>query len=469
MYFTRCYNKDKKGVDHCKIYKRVKDVDGNWSDAELVELFDDTIDVGHPLLIEDGNRMIFSANNPKGFGGKDLYVTTKTESGWGIALNLGKTVNTSGDEMFPFVDPDGSLYFSSNGHIGMGGLDIFLAEKSGDGWGKVRNMQAPVNSGADDFSLIFDEYGKLDMSGYFEATGYFTSSRIGGMGSDDIYKFILKKPAYFDMIVTVQEGIRSNPSDPSSELIDFKPLKDALVQRTKIDETGLPAEILYDTTDTEGRTFFSLEGETDYIFKASKGTKYIAKTADFSTKKIIGDKHLIITLTLEFVLDSIIEGAPISIPNIYYDFDKWNIRSDAAKVLDEIVGILKDNSKITAEMGSHTDSRGSTSYNEKLSQKRAEQVVKYLSSKGIDKGRLVAKGYGESKLINKCIDGVECTEFEHQKNRRTTFTIYVGEKEFKSYEPELITVDPAMLEKEKKEKEKEKEQTKVEETTPNTQ
>ncbi len=442
IFFTRCIStmENSKG-DYCKIFYSRKNSEGKWEDAISLDLFSDSTDYGHPALTADGSKLIFSANPPDGYGGKDLYMSSRTGSGWSSPVNLGAEYNTAGDEMFPYVDSDGSLYFASDGLPGMGGLDVFIAEVKGDSWDEPMNLRAPLNSGGDDFGVMFDEFNKVNHSGYYESTGYFCSSRKGGMGKDDIYKFTVTKPAYFELSGDVLKKILKDPSDPNSPVLDYKPVKNAKVELVVYDKlSGMDGVPIVVNTDDNGKFHYELEPDTDYKVKASK-PGFLNKEQEVTTRELEGKINLSVVLTIQMELDTLIEDVDLVLENIYYDYDDWKILPTAAQTLDKLVkDVIKPNPDIKVEIGSHTDARGSASYNEKLSQRRAESCVKYIASRGIDRKRLVAKGYGESTLLNECTDAKanECTEEQHARNRRTTFRVLSDKMTLESREKSQI-------------------------------
>ena len=355
---------------------------------------------------------------------------------WSDPINLGAEINTQGDEMYPFMHTDGKLYFCSDGHIGMGGLDIFEAEKKGNEW-IIYNMRYPLNSGADDFGLVLKSDELLDESGYYVTRGFFTSTREGGVGGDDIYGFSMTKDAFYFLNVEVYEKILQNENDPSSRVVDYSPLGDATIEIYE-DETLVERA----ASGPDGKIRYKLKPNKEYKVKANK-KGFLNKSEYVPPVNYSTEKNKIINVDVELILDKSFKSETfITVNNIYYDFDAYYIREEAAVELDSLSGLLKDNPQlIKIEIGSHTDSRGSYAYNEKLSQKRAESCVKYLLSKGIDATRLEAKGYGESELVNRCHDGVECTEEQHQRNRRTTFKVLMENMEIVSEEPEKIVTD----------------------------
>lgn len=415
MVFTRCGVKKKVKMG-CELYLSKKD-GKNWSEPELLPFFmkdeeDDStqVTVGHPAMSADGKTLVFASDAEGGKGGRDLWKSTYDEEKkrWSAPVNLGD-LNTQGDEMYPFVHNDGTLYFASNGHIGMGGLDIFMAEAQGDVWGNVTNMRYPINSNADDFAIIFEKE---------QEKGYFTSNREDGKGSDDIYSFLL--PALkFTLCGTV------------SDFKTKKPIGEATVSLVGTDGSSLET-----TTDSKGKYCFDLSPATSYVITAGKKDYYLNKTGKTTTVGFEEDKDLI----HDFELDPI--NRVIDLPNIFYDLGKWDLRPESKVALDGLVETLNDNPTIVVELGSHTDTRGSDAANLALSQKRAQSVVNYLIENDIEEERLVAKGYGETtpkvldvvvgafakgSVINDAFIAKLGTEDEkeeaHQLNRRTEFKV----------------------------------------------
>lgn len=364
----------------------------------------DDYSVGHPAISPDGTIMYFVSDMPGGYGESDIYYSMKrADNEWSQPQNAGSIINSPGKEVFPYVDAEGTLFFSSDGHPGMGGLDIFTSKGSRDDWSAPENLKAPLNSPKDDFSIYYTETGKA---------GYFSSNRYGGNGSDDLYSFVASPPVNLILAIATKERFDDNTTGV---------LTGVNLEITSTSENNLLPFIsgapgtYYATAKCKDE--YELMGMRDGYFSSSLTTKM----PECITKQD--------TVFVDLLFTKIIINKPIVLRNIYYDFDKWNIRPDAAIELDKLVKILVDNPEISIELGSHTDCRGSDKYNEKLSQKRAESAVNYIVSMGIDKKRITAKGYGEYVLINKCSNGVECTEEEHQMNRRTEFkvTSYKGQ------------------------------------------
>jgi outer membrane protein OmpA-like peptidoglycan-associated protein len=465
----------KEGVNNLKIYKA--DFDGKeWRNISNFKYNSDVFSVGHPALSADGQTIYFCSDMPGGYGETDIYKSDFINGTWSTPLNLGESVNTRGKEMFPFIDKNGILYFSSDGLPGVGGLDIFAAKTDENGSFLVINLGTPLNSQHDDFGYSIDPELLV---------GYFTSNRPGGKGEDDNYYFAVNKidlrvlsydnrskeilPGavvalksaegnVIDSKIADQDGAVNFSVEPR---IKYQLVADKVSYITEIKDIGfhgspfgfnqkeemylkqafpfLTIEVVdkesgliipnalvdisegkYDEAELEdnnGVIKMKLNMETDYSFFASSD-EYFDKTAKFST---IGKPAGEYSLTIE--LEKIAAGKQFVLEDLYYDLNKYNIRPDAAVVLDRLVKILADNPNVRIEIGSHTDSRASVDYNLKLSQNRSESVMAYLVSKGIAPSRLVAKGYGESQLINNCADGVDCPEVDHQANRRTVIEI----------------------------------------------
>jgi peptidoglycan-associated lipoprotein len=427
-YFTRCGSNSLKN-DYCHIYFSQKQDDGSWGHPVRIKFFSDTTNEQQPCLSPDGKQLYFSSDAEGGYGGKDLYVASQDGDGnWIDPTNLGASINTQGDEVFPYVNPDGDkLYFASNGLEGMGGLDIFVCSKTANGkWSSPENLKSPINSGADDFGLTQMPV-PADQASAVKEMGIFTSSRAGGRGQDDIYMYQLAPPMkrirVFVLNGTVSEKLFTDAKNPNSKVTGMQAVPDAQLDMVEVDASGNAVNSPQPVTlNAKGKYKVVVDSNEVYKLTVSKAG-YFTRTATASTAQLAVTKKDTVFLTNNFTLDKIYKEVQINIPNIYYDFDKFNIRPDAAIILDTIVTVLKDNPTIKIEMGSHTDSRGSDDYNMALSQKRAQSAVDYLVSKGIDKTRLTAKGYGETMPVNGCVNGVPCTDAQYQENRRTTFKV----------------------------------------------
>ncbi|HMZ73251.1 MAG TPA: OmpA family protein [Saprospiraceae bacterium] len=420
MIFTRCDGE--KNIDrYCKLMQS-EYVDGQWSTAVQLEFQQERINYMHPAFSADGNTLFFASNDPNGIGGYDVYFTQKSKGSWLEPQILPNNINTAGNEKFPYLDAD-TLYFASDGWQGMGGLDIFKVSKSGTNtWNQPINLQAPMNSGSDDFGLTVDP-GFMPNENVFKK-GYFSSNRPGGSGKDDIYEFRLVKvepkpkaapPGDLYLDVYVLEKIRKDPADPNSTVIARKPIKNA-----KLTVLNLEGKKDYNTSADEAVSI-KLNPGAQYQFTAG-ADGFLTGTSVFSAVGISPIPGQDQRFELEIVLDKIFKNKEIILENIYYDFDKWDIRQDAMPTLNKLAGLLKSNPDIKIQLGSHTDCRGGTAYNQILSQKRAQSVVDYLIAQQIAPERLTAVGFGESKPAVNC-ECSKCSEDEYQTNRRTTFTI----------------------------------------------
>ena len=411
LYFTRC-QVNKNANYGCQIYFSGKSGE-TWSEAKAIELADDSIVVAHPALTPDELILYFVSDMPGGTGGKDIWMVERASKGsdWGKPENL-EGINTVDDEMFPFIHHDGSLYFASNGRIGLGGLDIYRANKKEDGIWKIENMRYPINSAADDFGIVFEKEMER---------GYFSSTR-KGRGNDEIYMFVLP-PLKFNVIGEVRD-------DKTDEVLTSAVVK-------SIGSDGITVET---TTDEDGSFRFMLKPNTDYVFVASREGYLNGKERETTKGQ---DQSTDFRTTI--YLSNIRETIELSNSNVFYDFARWDLRPEAMVSLDKLIETLADNPTITIELMSHTDSRGQDEANIELSQKRAQSVVDYLIERGVDPARLSAKGYGERmpKVINKrdndtnnfLREGTELTEsyinslpaiqqeIAHQLNRRTEFRV----------------------------------------------
>ena len=359
-----------------------------------------------PAFSPDGETLYFASNRPGGYGGTDLYKATRVANGdFGNVQNLGPEINTAGNEMFPMPVASGELFFASDGHPGFGKLDLFVAENK-EGKLKIRNLGKNINSIADDFGIFFTNYPK---------EGFMTSNREGGVGDDDIYYFQDQTPKPKIVNVFLNLTTKERKEDGSEDILPQTRV--ALYDESNKSIDG-------DFTNPKGQVRFKLEVDKDFSIIASKNG-YFTQSINYTTKgKTPAPETLVqditnITLDTTIVLEQLVLEKAIVLENIYYDLDKADIRPDAAIELDKLVKILQDNPNIRIELSSHTDDRASDAYNLDLSQRRAESAVEYLVSQGIERDRLVARGYGESQLI---IQNAT-TEEEHQRNRRTEFKV----------------------------------------------
>lgn len=436
VFFVRAVGAYKGDDAFCKIYVSVRNPDEAWSEAVPLPFQKEKINYLHPALAADGTTLYYACNDPEGWGGYDIWSvkrSTQSETGWDVPKLLGRSVNTTANELFPSLEAD-TLYFASEGHTGMGGLDIFRCHKSDrNNWSSPQNLKAPINSGADDFGMTVAAHSIPKSSNpQILKSGYFTSNRPGGRGFDDIYRFEQRvpppKPPKLDTVPTqplaykmlldgyVLEKIYTNPDDPNSKVLGRKPLAGATVAV----EFGSKKQTF--VVGTDGYFRLELTENMDYNFTATL-SGYLSNSTKFSTRGIARDPaNPVQTFEVEVVLDKIFRDREIVLENIYYDYDKWDIRPDAEPTLNHLAEVLRQNPSIRIQLGSHTDCRGNDSYNQDLSQRRAQSAVNYLISKGISTERLSALGYGEAQPADLCACA-RCTEVQHQTNRRTTFRI----------------------------------------------
>lgn len=360
MYFTRCEDDNVAG----QILQSQR-AGGEWAEPTLVNLFaDSTVTVGHPAISPDGMTLYFASDAPGGYGGKDLWMSTLEGGKWTVPENLGASINTSGDEVFPYVRADGTLFFSSDGLPGYGGLDIFMATRDSLGLWKVENMREPINSYEDDFGITFE-----GSSG----NGYFSSNRKQRKFIDRIYRVELLPLVYaIEGLVTDFEG---------------EPLGESTIRLV-----GDNGDIVKIRSQKNGSYRINLSRDVRYVMMASHrgylNSSYKLETNDLTDSKIYENN---------FVLASV--NKSVKMDNIFYEFAKWTLTPDSEEGLNELIKMLNDNPNITIEISAHTDMVGSDVANRILSQKRAQSVVNYLIAAGIDKERVTPVGYGETMPV----------------------------------------------------------------------
>ena len=361
LYFTSFREDNNKNMV-CKIFCSTKE-NAEWGLAQEINLAPDSIAVGHPAISGDELTLLFVADMPGGYGGKDIWKVTRTSktAEWSAPVNMGPEINTEGDELFPYIHPDGTLYFSSDGHMGMGGLDIFCARETSSGW-KVENMKYPINTSSDDFGICFE--AELER-------GFFSSNRPGGKGGDDIYQFSLP-PIEF-----VLSGIVRNKKT------------EAIIAGAEVNLIGSDGTNITAKTETNGSYNFKLTPNTDYRVVVKRGG-FLNSKDKVTTKGLTNSSDIVADIYLAP------DDSRMDLDGIEYDFGKWTLRPTSIAALESLVEILNDNTNITIEIGSHTDFRGSDAANMTLSQKRAQSVVDFLITYGIDAERLTSKGYGET-------------------------------------------------------------------------
>lgn len=487
MYFTRnnvwygTVQKSKRGELNLGIYFSdvVKGEFGQeeWGNIIPFDHNDPEFNLGHPNVSPDGRTLYFASDRPGGEGGVDIWMCKNLGNQWGAPENLGPKVNTPGDEMHPHMAANGTLYFASNGHPGLGGFDLFFSRIGSTGPGNVFNLGYPMSTRFNDHGLILIN----------DSTGFFVSDRTGGVGSDDIYGCTIRpqqmrlagrvidkatKEPIETASITVKDGMGetvrkanvqmlpggkfsidadyreryllaanatgynqaeksvATNDDQLEEIVIEMEKYDYLAEGTVLDgNTNLPlagasvvltdgqgTEVARHTTDESGRYSFPLLKETDYRLQADK-ENYFKQSARISTRTATSP-----IIRTDFRLFPLEVNQVVRLDNIFYDYNKWNIRPDAAIELDKLVQTLRDNPTVRIELSSHTDCRGKDAYNMSLSEKRAKSAVDYLISQGIEKGRLVSKGYGESKPSETCACE-KCSEEQHQNNRRTEFKV----------------------------------------------
>jgi outer membrane protein OmpA-like peptidoglycan-associated protein len=513
----------KDGVQKMRLYTAPKAGEG-WGTAEDLKFNVGEFDDCHPSISIDGDKLYFASNRPGGFGGMDLYVAYRIHTGWSEPVNLGGTVNTKGNEVFPFIHADNTLYFASDGHAGEGGMDIFQTRWERDNWSAPVALPKPFNTAGDDFGLIVD-LNKIN--------GYISSNGQGGLGQDDIFSFKTEggtlddfvrqeKPlaeGSNDLIITVVDADTKTPvqnadvrilsldlgdvigRDEAGNLITIQTQDGQDILRSVKPHAGLSGttdrkgrygttlhpgnysftiahdgyqtnqmNILVDgnnkritaelvrvkdkvqwnasvfnyltnepltgataivinrqngkrdtiLTDENGRVSYYLDPNTTYGVELYQGGRLIGTTEVESGP--LGGKPMAQTITVTPLLP----GSSVELPNIYYNYNDATLRPDARKDLDMVVTLMKQHAGMQVELSSHTDCRGTASYNQSLSQRRANGVVEYLVTKGISRNRLMPIGHGESQPRNSCVDGVNCEELEHARNRRTEVRMISG-------------------------------------------
>lgn len=408
MYFTRNnfdkkLKRDKNGTNHLKIYTASK-INGEWTEPKELPFNSDSYSTGHPALSPDGKQLYFVSDMPGSIGSTDIFVVDVLENGeFSSPRNLGPEINTKGREMFPFVN-NKKIYFSSDGHVGLGGLDIYEATFTENGLTEVKNLGQPINSEKDDFSYIVKEETQM---------GYFASNRLGGKGDDDLYSF--RKL----VLEEVEENLNAI-SGVITEQVTGNVMPKALV--LLLDENNIKLKELY--SDDNGKFVFEdLDNNTKYNIKIVTND-YFESEHEVYTKN---NENVSLAVSLKHLKDMIaVENGirKLKTDMIHFDFDKYNIRNDAAQELDKLVEVMTQYKDMVIRIESHTDSWGDSSYNKYLSDKRAKSTREYLISRGISNERIEsAVGYGEERLLNECVEGVPCSREKHKLNRRSEFII----------------------------------------------
>ncbi len=405
MYFTRnnvtpIKKNGKKETKNLKIYRVMRQANGEWGNLEDLSINSNGFNTAHPALGPDGSKLYFVSDRDGSMGQTDIYVADIKENGsLGTPKNLGPEVNTKGRESFPFVTERNELYFASDGHYGLGGYDVFYMDLSGPMAGALVNVGKPINSEKDDFAFAIDTENKR---------GYFSSNRPGGKGNDDIYSFVEVK----DIAETLKRRVYGKVVDVDTQ----EPLGNASI------------------------TVFNGKGDKVYELKTDANGNYSADAINsMSTYRILAEKEKYdsddvqvvpgneVNFALKRNTYALAEGADLAkmlnIPMIYFDFGRSDVRPDAEVELQKTLVVMQGHPTLKIDIRSHTDSQGNSAYNLKLSDKRARATMEWLVKNGIERDRLTAKGYGESQLVNRCSNGVPCSEEEHQLNRRSEFII----------------------------------------------
>ncbi|MGC6430324.1 MAG: OmpA family protein [Jejuia sp.] len=417
MYFSRNnftrygLTKDKDGISNLAIFKASL-VNGEWTNIEALPFNNKEHSFGHPALNANETKLYFSSDMPGGFGGSDIYyVDINADGSYASPINAGEIINTKDNEVFPFINSENILFFSSDGHLGLGLLDIYATVYNENSvLESIVNLGVPVNSNKDDFSFFMNEDG---------VTGYIASNREGGKGDDDIYGY--------NRIPKLK--LRGKVTDSINNL----PIPNALVKLSDNEDV----QIVYVETDENGDYEINIDRDTDYIVKVNKDG-YPENVVSVTTKGLPGDtKNVTVDFsispekstqvaaddtTIDAEAEKLIEQ--ITTP-IYFDFDSSQIRKEDTSKLVNIVSLMKNKfPEMTIKIEAHTDSRGPSTYNDNLSERRAYATYQYLISEGIEADRIMEyKGYGERKLTNECDGTVQCTEAQHKLNRRTNFIV----------------------------------------------
>lgn len=406
MYFTRNNfstgkkRKDENKVSHLKIYK-AQLINGDWGNISELPFNGDSFSVVHPALSTDESQLYFASDMPGTIGSFDLFVVDINDNGtYGTPKNLGSTINTKQREQFPSISSTNNLYFASDGHLGLGGLDIFKSEIKNETFGTPLNLSDVINSNLDDFGFVINEE---------KETGYFSSNREGGKGDDDIYRFTQVKRYYADGLAQAKETMTALPG----------------TDVTLFDNNGNKLEEV--TVGNDGKFSFEVKSNSSYKLKGDLKAYKPAEISFTTNHQGSSDKNLNLLLeSYEKAEEKIVVEygkLQIKIDPIFFYFNSWDIIPDAKPNLDEVVRVMTKYPEMIIEIGTHTDSRGDDEYNLELSHKRANSVREYLVSKGVNSANLKSVGYGETQLLNRCANGVRCWEKEHFENRRCEFVI----------------------------------------------
>ncbi len=437
MYFTRNHlngrylGRSVEGVNNLQLYHSEK-VNGKWKKAKGFVYNDPEWSTGHPSLSTNGAQLFFASDRPGGYGGTDIYVCVKQSDGtWGAPKNLGARVNTEGNEMSPFYHKDGTLFFSSDGHLGVGGMDLFLSMMNGIEPGEVLNLGAPVNSRFDELCLTMSPDG---------AGAYFSSNRPGGAGDDDVYHVLLLQAFDREQFYSRSADVEWEEEVDDLETGVFNASRN-ITALTRDALTGEPLEgvqMMYEdqvhggvaaiqaTSNKVGMIKMDVPvelGKNNDLLLAKKGylPRLIIIDQDNNADVVAHEKNMNVLLTP--LAKGVDLGTAIGLEPVYFEVESWEVGEEAGQQLARIAFIMKTYPNIQIELGSHTDSQGSAGFNDILSDMRANASKDHLVNLGIDAARISARGYGENALVNRCAEGISCTEEEHRMNRRTEFIV----------------------------------------------
>jgi len=397
-YFEKDFEKDslsKVRYSQLYLFKAAK-LGSDWDMVESLSVNSKNYSVKNPSVSSDGKTIYFASNMPGGYGNFDIYKASINDDGSiGEPQNLGQKVNTEGQEMFPYISSNGTLYFSSNGHLGLGGMDVFFTKEIDGKVAPIRNVGIPINSNGDDFAFTIDEEAE---------EGFVSSNRDGGKGSDDVYAFKKLQP-----------------------LCDVLVLATVLDDKTREPVNGANVTLLDSERNVVVSKSSNSDGLAEFIVECEQDFELEITMEDYDSKKVsvsgTNEEELAVQISLDPIEKLIVEDK-IELQPIYFDFDKSNITAQAAFELDKLVQIMTKYPELVIKATSHTDTRGPASYNNRLSERRAKSTVQYVISKGVAQARISAEGKGESELKVEC--GGRCTEEQHQENRRSEFIIVSG-------------------------------------------
>lgn len=408
----------------------------DWTNIKEFDFNDAEYSIAHPTLSTDGQTLYFTSDMPGSIGGTDLWMCTSRGGSWSVPTNLGPEINTKGNESFPFIDANSNLFFASDGHAGLGGLDVFVARANKGKFSRPQNIGSPVNSNKDDFGLIFE----ADIN-----EGYFSSNREGGVGDDDIYKFSVKTCDV--VIMVIDEYTKKIIPAPKLTIFD-KENKNEAIYLTESDSTYVLKSFLRTGYDIKASKEQYKEGKSEITEQfLAQCKEHGGRLIDTVFVKLIpigtsGDPRIATLLGRDKEGTSsgnnpnnnpnpnrryTFRGNPntklVEVVTVYYDLDKYNIRPDASQDLEKVLRVMYEYPNMRISMSSHTDSRNSFDYNVRLAQRRSQSAYNYLINRGISPDRMEISSFGETRLVTSCPDGIFCSEDDHQLNRRTEIAI----------------------------------------------